>query len=389
MTGPFPAASAAVTGAITPAQLAALPSGSHTVFVHGQGGAGGWGPFAFATLVLDKLGPAISGPTLTPALTSGAAAVALHATGNDTASGGASVVAAEFTVDAGGPVPMAVNLVAPIASLDAVIPVGLLAGLAEGIHPVAVRARDALGNWGPQATITLTVDRTGPSAAVTSLPSPVNGLADVRVTATAGDPGGVTALEGFIDPVGTPPPGTGFVFAALDGAMGGTSEAAYTLIPQAAVAQLAVGIHAVAVRARDAAGNWGPLASALMVRSGVAVADAVSMTATTGVSQFTTFAAPGLLANDLPGLAGRTAALVTDPVRTSGTGTGTIRVSCGTSTTSGVCADGSYRVTLTSAPTATTGATRQASKRGTYQFTYRMTLNGVPTAPAIVTVTVN
>ena len=108
-----------------------------------------------------------------------------------------------------------------------------------------------------------------------------------------------------------------------------------------------------------------------------------------------------MLANDQPiGGTGRTVTLATAPVRTQGTGGGTITLSCngGTAATPSVsgntiCTNGTYRVTLSTAsvpatPANTLNARRQAAKRGTYQFTYTETLNGV-TSNATVTITVN
>jgi hypothetical protein len=119
-----------------------------------------------------------------------------------------------------------------------------------------------------------------------------------------------------------------------------------------------------------------------------AVNDALTIVANNNAIQTNNQAAPGVLANDLPvGLAGRTATLVDGPVRTSGTGAGTISVTCGAAPAIAVCSNGSYQVTLTGV--GATGPARAASKRGTYQFTYTETLNGKTTPPATVIITVN
>ena len=83
-------------------------------------------------------------------------------------------------------------------------------------------------------------------------------------------------------------------------------------------------------------------------------------------------------------------------MRTAGAGTGTLTLSCpaalGTPAApavggSTVCTNGAYRAIL--AGTGTTNAQRQASKRGTFQYTYTEILDGVSSAPATVTLTVN
>ena len=84
---------------------------------------------------------------------------------------------------------------------------------------VSVHSRDAAGNWGPFATVNLTVDNAGPvTSGVTANPGANNGSygqsssnPSVRVSATFNDTpsggGTVAAGEGFIDPVGPPPTG--------------------------------------------------------------------------------------------------------------------------------------------------------------------------------------
>ena len=149
------------------------------------------------------------------------------------------------------------------------------------------------------------------------------------------------------------------------------------------------GSHTVYVRVQDAATNWSAVSSATL-NAMQAVDDTLAFNANTNATQTNTVNAPGVLANDQPvGAPGRTATLVSGPVRISA-GTGTIRVTCGAATATtptGVCTNGSYRVTLTGV--GGTGPARQASKRGTYQFTYTETFNGMTTTPATVTITVN
>lgn len=394
LSGSFGGPTAAASGIIPASLLATLAAGNHTVYVRGQDGAGTWGALNFAVLTLDTVGPATIGPSLTPNPTGGALDVAVHATGDDTGLGGSRVVAAELTIDGGAATAMAVNAPDPVASLDAVVPAATVGALAAGPHLVAIRSQDALGTWGAPATITLTVDRTGPGlspgAAVAASPSPATGSAAVRISTSFTDAtSNVTGAEGFLDPAAAPPSGTGFAFAPADGSFGSTTEAVFADVPASTVARLAVGSHVVQVRGRDAVGNWGALASGTLLRSGTAAADTLAVTANGSTTpQQANVAAPGLLANDLPaGTAGRTASLVSGPLRTSGTGAATIRVTCGGAAATAVCANGSYRVTLT--PVGGSAAARRTSKLGTYQFTYRMTLNGVASPPATVTIVVN
>ncbi len=264
--GSYDSPSETITGTISAATLAGLPSGSHNIYVRGQDANGNWGPLYSAALNLDKAGPTTTGLSLTPNPSSGAELVALAATGSDAASGGSNVTAAEYWVDGGAPTAMTIVAAAdaPVRSFTATIP----AGLSMGSHVVSVRSQDAFGNWGAVATITLIVgDTAAPTASnVAAAPNPTNGLVGfntsipaVRVTADFSDAatGGsnIAAAEGFIDAVGST--GSGYVFIATDGAFNSPTESGYADIPLAVVRALSNGDHTLYVHAKDASGNWG------------------------------------------------------------------------------------------------------------------------------------
>jgi uncharacterized repeat protein (TIGR01451 family) len=259
-----------VTGAtatIPAATVALLSSGNHTIYVHGLDDATvpNWGSFNFVTLNVDKTGPVVSGPALTPNPTTGAA-VAIHATGSDATTGGQNVTAAEYTIDGGAAVAMAVNVASSTVSLDATISAATIGGLVGPTHAVAIRAMDSLGNWGSPVSITLTKQVAGPvmTASPTTLYS--NGVIGfssttlaVRVTGTVIDSGSsvITGAEGFIDSA-TPTNGTGFAFFPTDGAWNQTSEAVYADIPLTTVNALAAGNHILHLHGKNALGLWGP-----------------------------------------------------------------------------------------------------------------------------------
>lgn len=275
MGGTFGGPTAAATATLSTGQLAALAAGNHTVYVHGRNATGAWGAFSSAVLNLDKAGPATSGLTLTPNPSNGTVNVALSATGNDTASGGSNIVAAEYFIGT-TPLPtvrgttMSVNVAAPIASLAATIPCTATTPCTSG--SVNVRSQDALGNWGSFATITLTVSAAGPvTSAVSAAPNPNNGTLPlssgqpvVRVTATMTSAGStVSGAEAFIDTAGAA--GTGVPLAPSDGVWNGTPETGYADIPLATINALSNGNHTIFVRGRDAVGNWGATASTVLV----------------------------------------------------------------------------------------------------------------------------
>ncbi|MFC6285361.1 multicopper oxidase domain-containing protein [Nocardioides sp. GCM10027113] len=280
--GAFDSATEAVTADVT------VPSGDHVLYLRGQDAAGNWGPLTSVLVTgADTGGPTVKSPSLTPNLVNGAnsLAVAVSATADDTASGNSAIAAAEYFIDTVGADGSgdAMNVSpagASIASIDGTIPPGTLDGLTEGTHVVYLHAQDADGNWGDalSATVNLTVDETAPNVSGVSVePTPNNGtlpysssVPAVRVIATTmTDPvsGGVnspvTKAEAFIDTVGAN--GSGIPLASSDGVFNDTTEGGYADIPLATVVSLANGSHTISVHARDAAGNWGTMATTTLV----------------------------------------------------------------------------------------------------------------------------
>ncbi len=268
-----------------------IVSGQHVVYVHGQDALGNWGPFS-SVLVMgaDDQGPTTTGVTLTPDRSNGAADVTVDATGNDSASGNSDITAAELSVDGGTPVAMDLLTTGPVASVQGTIAAATIGDatspvLVEGNHVVSVRTQDAAGNWSEPVEAALVVDRTGPATSDVSVtPNPNNGTMPVngstpavRLSATLTDPASgdagstagtaqsnVVKAEAFID--GTPgAPGSGLPMEAADGAFSGPTENVYLDIPLTTVRQLPDGPHTLAVRGKDAAGNWGDLASTTLV----------------------------------------------------------------------------------------------------------------------------
>ena len=259
----------AVSIPIAEADLLALESKDHTFYIHGMDVHGTWGAVGSAVLRLDYTGPDSTGLKLTPNPSKGDVAVALQATGDDTAHGSGNVVSGRYSLNGGATIPLTLNHVdQPIASLTATLtpPLG---GFSEGIHTVAVEGQDDLLNWGAAGVANLLIDKSGPTATAAVLPTtltfPNPGVATVRLSGTLSDPivagvqSTVAAAEGFIDTLGAP--GTGFPMFPLDGLLDEFSEDVYYNIPIANFTFLSQGNHPLHIRGKDASGNWGPAGS--------------------------------------------------------------------------------------------------------------------------------
>jgi hypothetical protein len=267
----------AVTGSIPAALLQGMSQGQHRVYVRAQDQVGNWGPVSSAQLTLASTGAVTTNLSVSPSPTNGSRDVTLTATGDDSAIGG-SVDAAEYYLGATTGTPHAMTLGAPatVTSETATIPQASVLNLAEGAATISVRTHDSTGLWGPFATVTLKVDRTGPATSGTTVtPATTDGtmgdptdptslkvhasFVDPVAPVTTGVSSPIAGAEGFLDTTRTD--GSGFVFVADDAQWSAASESGYGLIPLSQLTGLADGTHTVYVHARDEAGNWGPLAS--------------------------------------------------------------------------------------------------------------------------------
>ncbi len=368
---------ASLSATISAATVNILAEGTHVIAIRSQDSLGNWGAPVNITLTVDKTGPATSGVSANPnpsnglvGFNSSTPAIRVTASFSDTAS---NITAAEGFIDAVG----ANGTGFPFIATDGIfnsfaetgyadIPLTTIRTLSDGNHTLYVHSKDAAGNWGNTSSMTLTVDKTAPVITGVSLTpnTAVFGAASITLNVSANDGSGVGVGSGqyWIDGTATPPAGA-TMFAGTSTAIGTSA--------------LAGGVHTVYVRMQDAVGNWSTVSSAsLFVIQ--AVNDNLTITSNNSTTQTVTQVAPGVLANDLPiGQVGRTATLVSGPVRIAGSGAGTIAVTLNS--------NGSYTVTLTGV--GNNNNQRRTSKQGTYQFTYTMTLNGV-TSTATVTIVV-
>jgi hypothetical protein len=125
--------------------------------------------------------------------------------------------------------------------------------MADGPHQIYVHAKDLAGNWGAYAPLTLVIDRAGPAMTLASAaPASVNKTTTViNLAATATD--ALSAISGAEWFDGTDP-GKGLGHRMTVTSTGPTSA---TVNVAAGPGSLTVGLHTLSIRALDAAGNWG------------------------------------------------------------------------------------------------------------------------------------
>lgn len=212
----------------------------------------------------DTVGPLTSSVTVTQTAP-GSGLYTLTATVSDASTGGANVAAAEYRIDSTSATPTALAAVLPpfdAVSEDVTSATGEIdtSTWTSGTHTVYVRGQDALLNWGSNASVTIVLDKTGPTtSAVVLNPSRANGSANVALSATASDSasGGsnVTAAEYTIDGGAAAPMNLNTISPTVS---------LTASIPAATVNALPDGPHTVSVRSQDAAGNWGGPATATL-----------------------------------------------------------------------------------------------------------------------------
>ena len=140
--------------------IQSLSTGNHTIYLHGKDAAGNWAAMSSFILSVDRVGPAISGLTLSPASVMGVS-VTISATANDSAAGNSNIGGGEYFIDtlgaAGTGIAMGASVAGPVSSINATISAATINTLASGNHTIYVRAKDAAGNWSTTLNATLTV----------------------------------------------------------------------------------------------------------------------------------------------------------------------------------------------------------------------------------------
>ena len=152
--GSFNATIEDVRADIPLATINALTSGAHTIYVRGKDAVGSWGGTASLGYLIDRISPALTGISLSPNPTYGAAAIALTVNGalDPAGPGGASGVSGgSYWLDS-APVPAGGGT--PFSGTSVSIPT---AGISIGTHTVYARIRDVAGNWSAVVNATVVV----------------------------------------------------------------------------------------------------------------------------------------------------------------------------------------------------------------------------------------
>ncbi|HEY7589436.1 MAG TPA: hypothetical protein VH723_00445 [Candidatus Limnocylindrales bacterium] len=158
-----------VTEAVsTTIDVSGLGVGTHTLTVRSRDAAGNWGPESTVDFAVseaeapDVAGPVVSLTNIAPAGSLPAGFIGLRATASDAAAGSAPIAEAEWFEGIDPGLGNGRVLLATDGAFDEVTePVRATvrtAGWRQGPHVVRIRARDARGNWGPTALLTVVID---------------------------------------------------------------------------------------------------------------------------------------------------------------------------------------------------------------------------------------
>jgi FtsP/CotA-like multicopper oxidase with cupredoxin domain len=284
LTVDTPAPLVGLEATIVSTDVMALSEGLHTIWIHGLDALGNWGAFGTVDLLVDKTGPNSQGLGLVPNPNNGTLPVnpysyAVRLTirvGDDSV-----IERAEGFIDY-NPVDDPDGSGFPLMAVDALfnttledafvdIPLPTISLLSEGPHSIDFHGKDIAGNWGDIMSMTLIVDKTGPDITqIEFVSDPTGGATRAAVIARAVDPANgaapasnIVAAEWF---QGTDPgPGNGRAMRPQDLAFDSSNEVVRNSFR---IAGWTNGQHTIYVRAKDAAGNWGPVTSVTFTVSG-------------------------------------------------------------------------------------------------------------------------
>jgi hypothetical protein len=253
-----------------------LTEGSHLVEVRALDEAGNWTTVpGTALLVVDTTGPVVLSASLSPDVVDLnqplPPAVRLAATLEDPLSGGVQTVVAnaEAFIDAVGAPGTGFALYPADGLYDETvedayydIPSVAFVALSPGVHEVLVVGQDSVGNRGTAGSAMITIiaaedDTTGPTVSnVVATPNPARIGDLVTLTATATDSQSAIAAVVWFQGTNPAKAKTLYPMEPIDGAFDQLTEDVVATID---LTRWRATTYQISVRARDAAGNWGPL----------------------------------------------------------------------------------------------------------------------------------
>ena len=214
----------------------------------------------------DVVGPTASGVSVTETAP-GSGLYTVSASVSDAATGNAAIAGAEYRIDSAAAAPTAMTAAdaafdSPTEAVTSATGAIDTTGWSSGSHPIYVRGRDALGNWGANVSATIVIDRAGPTtSALTLTPNPTGPSTSVALAATGSDVASgnnnVVDAEYFIGAPGVDGSGTHLALNKVASVVSMTA----TIPAQASTVN-------VSVHARDAAGNRGAYATATLTIDG-------------------------------------------------------------------------------------------------------------------------
>jgi hypothetical protein len=264
-----------LSATIAASTINGLTPGAHSILIRSLDARGNWGATSSATLTVDKAGPSTSAVSGSPNPNNGTLGInstnpslRIFATFDDASpafvKGGEAFIDVLGAAGTGIPLPPTDGLYNTAHELGyADIPLTTIALLSNGNHTVYIRGRDSVGNWGTPASLTISVDKTGPATTALTLSRIAANAQAVVVSASASDVAtgnhNVTAAEIFVDVVGANGTGRAMTLSVVAPATTMTGT-----IPATTIAALTTGNHTIYVHARDAAGSWGPRSSVIL-----------------------------------------------------------------------------------------------------------------------------
>lgn len=282
LTGSFASPSVGLDLTIPSAIIGALTNGSHSLKVHSKDALDQWGPVLSLTFTVDHQGPTTTNVAVNPNPNNGTLVVDVNNLGvkvtanlADTLS---NIAGAELFIDTVKPDGSGLTLQPTDSGFNSltenaytlILLTDGIQNLPAGPHNVYVHGQDAAGNWGTTASSVLVIDKTGPAlTAQASTPNPTLGAVSSTLSATATDlvngaapASNIMAAEWF---EGTDPgKGSGTAMTATDGTFSSPTEAVRATINACTMTN---GAHVLSLRAKDLAGNWGPVVTTTLTVS--------------------------------------------------------------------------------------------------------------------------